>query len=178
MTNMHSLTDNPFATKKLRQDVTITLLDGTEIDCKLFVGYNERILDVLNDNRSFIPVEDNEGRILVIAKSSIMTANTQQITAFNTTKNLINKNLPPVQNITYEGISPYHVLELPDNSPLEKVRKRYLKIRELLNIENLEQSGTNPVMISLARLYLKQIEAAYLAIAKLDTMADNGGDGS
>ena len=178
MANMHSLTDNPFATKKLRQDVTITLLDGTEMDCKLFVGYNERILDVLNDSRNFIPVEDSDGRIIVIAKSSIMTANTQQITAFSTNKTLINKNLPPVQTITYEGISPYHVLELPDNSPIDKVRKRYLKIRDFLNIENLEQSGANPVIISLAKLYLKQIETAYLAIAKLDKTTDNQGHDS
>lgn len=165
---MHSITDNPFKLKKLRQDLILTLTDGRIINAKIFVGYNERILDVLNDNRDFVPIEDDEGNILIIAKSSIVTADTQQVTAFSTMK----KNKDGAGDSTtiiqsFEGISPYRILELENGADMQKVRKRYLKIRELLNIRSFEDAGVDKVIISLAKLYLTQIDTAYQMIINM-----------
>ena len=169
MSGMHSITDNPFKKKKLRQDISLKLSDGRKIDGKLFVGYNERILDVLNDKRTFIPVENDEGNLLIVAKASIISIDTHDVTAFASkaiASSSSSSSQPAVQQ--YDGISPYKVLELPDGSEIDKVRKRYLKIRELLNLSAMEEAGVDKVMLSLGKLYLTQIENAYQMIARAD----------
>lgn len=167
MSGMHSITDNPFKKKKLRQDISLKLSDGRKIDGKLFVGYNERILDVLNDKRTFIPVENDDGNLLIVAKTSIVSIDTHDVTAF-ASKAISSSSSAQSVVQQYDGISPYKVLELPDGSEIDKVRKRYLKIRELLNLSVLEEAGVDKVMLSLGKLYLTQIENAYQMIARAD----------
>lgn len=170
MSSMHSITDNPFKKKKLRQDVIIKMSDGRQIDGKLFVGYNERILDVLNDGRTFVPIENDEGNLLILSKNAIVSLDTHDVTAFATKVNIAGTSAATAQPLIqqYDGISPYKVLELPEGSDIAKVRKRYLKIRELLNVSVLEEAGIDKVMLSLAKLYLTQIENAYQLIARAD----------
>ena len=173
MSSMHSITDNPFKKKKLRQDIIMTLSDGRQIDGKVFVGYNERILDVLNDKRTFIPIENDDGNLLIVSKDSIVSVDTHDVTAF--AKVSIAGGSATSQPIIqqYDGISPYKILELPENSEIAKVRKRYLKIREILNIPMLEEAGVDKVMLSLGKLYLTQIENAYQLIARAERQKNN-----
>ena len=177
MSGMHSITDNPFRKKKLRQDIAITLSDGRHIDGKFFVGYNERILDVLNDSRTFIPIEDEDGNVLIISKTAILSVDTRHVTAFapNGKAKEGYGTAPQAMICNYDGISPYKVLELPENCEIGRVRKRYLKIRELLNFSALEEAGVDKVMLSLAKLYLTQIENAYQVIARMDMQKSSGG---
>ncbi len=57
--------------QKIKAGVEIALNDGTVLKGHFFVNQQQRILDILNDERTFLPLEDSEGCVSVINKSTI-----------------------------------------------------------------------------------------------------------
>jgi len=80
----------------LKRPVEIALLDGNRMQGHFFVSPcsahhpgNERIDEILNDERAFIPVESAEGAVTLLLKASIlyvrsMEKNPTQISALDT----------------------------------------------------------------------------------------------
>ncbi len=65
-----------FASDQLKQKVKapaeLVLDDGTDMKGSFFLNPQQRVLDILNDERAFLPFEDSEGTIIVISKSTIV----------------------------------------------------------------------------------------------------------
>lgn len=57
--------------EKLKHQVDIHLRDGTEIQANIFLSRQQRLVDMLNDTRMFMPVENNDGAVIMLNKSSI-----------------------------------------------------------------------------------------------------------
>ncbi len=53
------------------EEVEVTLTDGTVQLSYFFRNASERIIDLLNDNRAFLPLADKDGVISFITKSAI-----------------------------------------------------------------------------------------------------------
>ena len=53
--------------------VQVMLSSGTSLNVKLFVGEMQRVNDLLNDGRKFIPFEDVSGQLRLLNKSKIIT---------------------------------------------------------------------------------------------------------
>lgn len=51
----------------------LTLIDGTSLRAYLFVRDMQRVNDLLNDERRFIPFEDVGGQIRLVNKDHILT---------------------------------------------------------------------------------------------------------
>ncbi len=58
---------------KIRIAVELVRHDGTVASGDLFVCGKQRILDLLNDHRQFLPLECADGETLIVSKSSIAT---------------------------------------------------------------------------------------------------------
>lgn len=58
-------------TQKTRIEVELTLADGRFLAGVLFTHAGQRVLDIVNDDRAFIPFEDADGQLMVINKSMI-----------------------------------------------------------------------------------------------------------
>ncbi len=52
--------------------VRVRLMDGTEIKGRIFTRQGDRVIDLLNDTREFIPFENDETSIIVLNKAAIM----------------------------------------------------------------------------------------------------------
>ena len=52
--------------------VRVRLIDGTEVKGKIFKVQGDRVVDLLNDSRQFIPFEDDETSIIVLNKAAIL----------------------------------------------------------------------------------------------------------
>ena len=50
----------------------ITFIDGSRVDGDLFLSQDQRVLDLFNDERPFVPLEDVSGRVRLISKTAIM----------------------------------------------------------------------------------------------------------
>ena len=57
--------------QKLMAEVEVTLTEGTVLQGNFFLNPQERIIDMLNDDRSFLPFSDSDGVVTVIAKAAI-----------------------------------------------------------------------------------------------------------
>jgi hypothetical protein len=51
--------------------VRVRLMDGTEVKGRIFLRQGDRVVDLLNDTRIFIPFEDEETSIIVLNKTAI-----------------------------------------------------------------------------------------------------------
>src|SRR5271156_84598 len=70
--------------------VEISLLDGSILFGKLSVSTQDRLTDLLNDDRDFVPVECSDGAFLALAKRAI-----KQV------------SLPGAEVASYRGDDPY-----------------------------------------------------------------------
>ncbi len=59
------------ATPKIKAEVEITTHDGATLKGKFFTVPSQRVLDVLNDERTFLPFETEEGDIFIVNKTFI-----------------------------------------------------------------------------------------------------------
>ena len=58
-------------TQKTRTEVELTFADGRLLAGVLFTHAEQRVIDIVNDDRACIPFEDADGQLTVINKSMI-----------------------------------------------------------------------------------------------------------
>ncbi len=58
--------------KKKEVPVNIILTDGTTLEGCVFAADGQRLLDLMNDNRAYIPYTDGDGNVTIIRKSTIV----------------------------------------------------------------------------------------------------------
>ena len=59
-------------TKKSKISVNIDLANGNTIEGCFFASQGQRLLDLMNDDRAYIPVSNDDGEIIIVQKSSII----------------------------------------------------------------------------------------------------------
>ena len=57
---------------KVTIEAEINLMDGTALKGCFFVNQGQRLVDLFNDQRTFIPFRDTDGTIQLIRKSTIV----------------------------------------------------------------------------------------------------------
>ena len=57
--------------QKLMAEVEVTMTDGSILRGNFFLNPQERIVDMLNDDRRFLPFSDEDGVVTVVAKAAI-----------------------------------------------------------------------------------------------------------
>ena len=58
--------------KKNEVAVDIDLANGKTIECCFFAAHGQRLLDLMNDERSYIPYSNKEGKVTILQKSAII----------------------------------------------------------------------------------------------------------
>ena len=61
----------PTDMKKNEVEVNIVLTDGSALDCCVFAEEGQRLLEIMNDDRAYIPYTDSDGNITIIQKTTI-----------------------------------------------------------------------------------------------------------
>jgi hypothetical protein len=56
---------------KVSRLVRVRLMDGTDVKGRIFLRQGDRVVDLLNDLRTFIPFEDEDTSIIVLNKAAI-----------------------------------------------------------------------------------------------------------
>jgi hypothetical protein len=58
--------------EKLGAEVELTFVDRTKRRGRFFVARTQRVSDVLNDTRSFVPFADDDGTVCLINKTTLL----------------------------------------------------------------------------------------------------------
>ena len=62
---------NGNVTQKVKTEVELVLTDGTVLSGEMFMHAGQRVLDIVNDDRKFVPFANFDGPISVINKAMI-----------------------------------------------------------------------------------------------------------
>ena len=58
-------------TQKVKTEVELVLTDGTVLSGEMFMHAEQRVLDIVNDERQFVPFASFDGPVKVINKAMI-----------------------------------------------------------------------------------------------------------
>lgn len=125
----------------------------------VFVAYGQRLSDLLNDDRDFLPLETDAGEVKVISKRSIMEVEVLDLADSGNANGAQNEVVPLISGSAFDilGVTP------ADDDAL--VRLRYLELKESVDEDAIAKAIQNKDLIFAASQLQKRYAAAYDAIA-------------
>jgi DnaJ-domain-containing protein 1 len=145
--------------KKTRLKIMIraALEDGEERLFFVFPLQGSRVLDLLNDDRRFLPVENADGSIELIRKDFI-------------------RSVIPMENPAREGRGPYQVLGVSETATDAEVRAAYHRVIAPVHPDHIMALNLPHDFVQLANRIAAQTNEAYAKIKRLRGMPADGGD--
>lgn len=138
-----------------RQRVRIINFNDNITEGFVFIAYGQRVSDLLNDDREFLPVESASGEVRVLAKRAIMEI--EMLGAAPEQKNADNV-------VSVISGNAFDLLGAPTDSDDAMVRAIYLDRIDSLNPERLEAATQNVDLLAAADHLRSRYTAAYDAI--------------
>ena len=139
--------DNEDKVQKRKIEVEIGLADGTKLMGALFVHAQQRLSDLLNDQRHFIPLLTPAGMIINLSKSNIA-----QVTQLDQRANLD------------ETDDPYEILGVARTVSADDLKDAYRKLCADNHPDRLQAMGLSGDFVDLANSRMARINDAYSRI--------------
>ncbi|MDX5361163.1 MAG: J domain-containing protein [Alphaproteobacteria bacterium] len=134
---------------KRRVRVSVERGDKGTVEAILFLAQDERLIDVLNDERAFLPVETLLGKLLLVPKREIT-----EVTP-------IDREGKPVGMTS----DPYRILGLAPESTSEEVRSAYMTRIKAMHPDRVRAAGLCEELVQYATEQSQLITAAYQEIS-------------
>ena len=134
---------------KNKVEVKIEFDDGTTLLAGVFMTAQQRLSDLLNDDRRFLPLETTEGIIT------------------NVRKNAIYRVTPLKQDVKQDiEHDPFKILGVADTISDAELREAYLKLCHDYHPDRVQASGLSAEFMELANVRMARINDAYNRINK------------
>jgi DnaJ-domain-containing protein 1 len=130
--------------QKEKMSVEMEIDGGARLMGHMFVAQNQRIPDLLNDDRDFLPFETTEGLITIIRKSTI-----RRVTPMNQI------TLPDV------GADPYEIFGVAPSASDEEIKSVYHRKVQECHPDKLIAMGMPAEFVQLANEKLARINDAH-----------------
>lgn len=130
-----------------RVEVSITLANGDQVDGIMFLLVGERLSDLLNDARQFLPVETPAGA-RIISKTQIADV----------------RSFEPIEEET--TTDPYEILRVQKDTSGQELRAAWMKRVKACHPDRLAALNLDPEIIQAARRVSQRINAAYDTILR------------
>ena len=135
---------------KYKIEVQVHLDDGTNFLGILSVRQGQRISDLLNDERQFLPIQMPEGNVVVFRKTAIF------------------KVMPLDQHIEHDQITdPYDILGIPRGVSDEELKRVYHKVCTEHHPDKVQSAGLSPQYLDMATSRMIRINDAYERIISM-----------
>ncbi|HUL07482.1 MAG TPA: J domain-containing protein [Candidatus Acidoferrum sp.] len=125
--------------------VELELDTGTVLNGYLFLGQTQRLSDLMNDDRTFLPFEDMDGGITIFTKGMARRV----------------KPVEKAQTAAADITDPYAVLGVPRDAPDAQVREAYHQKVQETHPDKLSNLGLSPDLVKFAHERMARINEAY-----------------
>jgi DnaJ-domain-containing protein 1 len=150
--------------------VSVELADGNRMEGALFISPQGRVLDMLNDERGFLPFETDDGGLTFLRKESI-----RRVTPISSSGSARNEGAggasqghpPPPPPTDPEPEDPYKMLGVAPEVDTEMLREVYRQRCREYHPDRLQALGLPKEFIDLATRRMAAINAAYDRIHEL-----------
>jgi hypothetical protein len=126
--------------------VELELDSGAIMNGYVFVGQTQRLSDLMNDDRTFLPFEDLDGAITIFTKGMA-------------------RRVKPVEKqpaaATSDGADPYALLGVPSTATDAQLREAYHRKVQETHPDKLSNVGVSPEIIKFAHERMARINEAY-----------------
>ena len=140
-----------FYQKITKQKITVEveLKGGKVLLGHMFLKPQGRLTDMMNDERTFLPFETNDGKFFVLKISACLSVS-------------------PVADETdvYVGNNPFQILEVSDHATLDEIKQRYHALCSENHPDRLNSMGLPQEFIDLATGNMSRINDAWTRILK------------
>ena len=134
---------------KSRIEVELYLNDGSYLFGRMSVLPDERLSDLMNDDREFLPIENSQGTVLIVRKG------------------YISKVVQLDQHVKSDRITdPYEILGVSRKATDEELRQGYLRIAEENHPDKLMAAGVSAEFVRMANSRMARINDAYQRIMR------------
>src|SRR5262245_55217881 len=124
--------NNHYRRSRTKMAVQVELDDSSDRMLYLFVAPGTRIVDMLNDDRQFLPFEAADGSIIIIKKTAI-------------------RRLIPLEGVTKAlSIDPYDVLDIEPEADEEQIQEAYRKAISSVHPDRVHSLGLPREFVELA----------------------------
>jgi DnaJ like chaperone protein len=143
--------------------VELELDSGDILNGYLFVGQTQRLSDLMNDDRTFLPFEALDGSITIFTKGMA-------------------RRVKPVEKqqaaATDSGVDPYSLLGVPSNATDAQLREAYHRKVQETHPDKLSNVGISAEIVKFAHERMARINEAYNKIRiQRRAAAANGANG-
>jgi len=145
--------------------VELELDGGTIMNGYLFVGQTQRLSDLMNDDRTFLPFEDMDGAITIFTKAMA-------------------RRVKPVEKAhtaaAGDGVDPYVMLGVPQDATEAQLREAYYRRVQETHPDKLSNLGLSADLIKFAHDRMARINEAYnrIRMARRKTAAQGAAGGN
>jgi hypothetical protein len=126
---------------KFRLMVRLCLNDGRAVEGEVFLMPGERLTDLLNDERAFLPIERGEA-VSAIAKNAILSAD-------------------PLAAEPEQKNDPYKVLRVDPEASDAEVKRAWMNRLKATHPDRLIALGMDDLVVYAARKAASHVNAAY-----------------
>ncbi len=149
--------------KKSQIEVELHLDDGSHYLGKFGLGMSERLSDMMNDERNFLPFETSDGHVVVIRKTTI------------------SKVVQLDQRVDPEKVSnPYAILGVEHDVSDEELNQAYRQLCAANHPDKMQSSGMAADFVDIANSRMARINDAYGRIRSMRNgfQPQGGADGA
>jgi len=129
--------------------VELELTDGQAMSGHLFVGQQQRLSDLMNDERIFLPFASLDGTVTIAHKSGI-------------------RRVRPIDHVATasEGDDPFTILGLSEKATEAEIKQAYHRKAQELHPDRLAALGVAPELVRFASDRLARINEALSKIKR------------
>ena len=135
---------------KVKIDVQVELHNGSQLLGVLFLRRDQRMSDLLNDQRDFLPLETTDGLIINLAKAYV--AKVVQLGQIATAET---------------SADPYMILGVDSGASDDEIRKTYHRRVQNYHPDVIQGAGLPPEFVDLANTQMARINDAYQRIVAM-----------
>jgi len=145
--------------------VELELDTGTIMNGYLFLGQTQRLSDLMNDDRTYLPFEDMDGAITIFTKGMA-------------------RRVKPVEKAQTaaagDGTDPFVMLGVPQNATEVQLREAYHRKVQETHPDKLSNLGLSPELVKFAHERMSRINEAYnkIRMARRKAAAAQGAAGN
>ncbi len=135
---------------KFKIEVEVHLDDGSLFLGMVSVRLGQRVSELMNDERQFLPIQMPEGNVVILRKTAIF------------------KVVPLDQHIEHDKIlDPYDILGVPRGVSDEELTRFYHKVLKENHPDKVQSAGLSPQYMDMATSRMIRINDAYERIVSM-----------
>lgn len=125
----------------------------------VFLAYSQRLSDLLNDDRDFLPIETDEGEVKVISKRAIMEVEILELDRAEAPRGKRHEDV-----VSVLSANAYDVIGVSHDADDASIRLRYTALKEEISRARLAAFTANTDLLLAAEQISKRYDAAFDSI--------------